>query len=114
MPFKDFQYTAQAPDIGGQAVFCHGDDGKIAPPGDAGNKTVLFAFQLLVKMLPDEGTGVVGGIGIADIKRDIGLTNRENAGFVQHLRTHIAQFAQLVIGNALDGTGIFHNAGVRH
>lgn len=53
-------------------------------------------------------------IGVADIQRNIRLANWKNTGLVQDLRSHIAKLPQLVIGDALDGAGIFHNAGIRH
>ena len=57
---------------------------------------------------------MAGGVGVADIQRNVLLSHGEHRALVQHLRAHIAQLAQLVIGYALDGVGIIDDARIGH
>lgn len=58
--------------------------------------------------------GWPGGVGVADVERDILLAHGEDRALVQHLRADEAQLTQLVIGDALDGQRVGHDAGVGH
>jgi len=57
----------------------------------------------------------VGGIvGVADVQGDIFLPDGEHRALVQHLRAQVTQLTQLAVGDAADGFGVLHDAGIGH
>ena len=84
------------------------DDGVVFLARDAGDEPTVVH---VVERLHDERAGVVGVVGVADVERDILLAHGEDRALVQHLRADEAQLTQLVIGDALDGQRVGHDAG---
>ena len=60
----------------------------------------------------DHGAGRVGVVGVADVDGNARRLHREDGGFVQHGRAHVRKFAQLGVGDHVDGRGVVHDARV--
>ena len=110
---KDFKHLAHRAHLGGQSLFADADHGEILLAGDAGDE-VPVRVGVVVEALHDNGAGVGGIVGIADIERDVLFCHREDRVLMQDLRTEIAELAELGIGHAGDRFGVFHDPGVRH
>ena len=89
-----------------------GDDGESLLAGDAGDEAALL--RLVADGFQDHRARMVGGVGVADVERDVFLAHGEDRAFVQHLRADVAQLAQLAVGHAADGLRIVDDAGVSH
>ena len=112
MLFKNLEHLPQRAHLRTHSGLGNGDDGEIFAPGYAGDEAV--ADLLVGKALHDKRAGVIRLVRVADVERNILLTHREHRALMQHLRAHVAQLAQLVVGYALDGVGIVNYARIGH
>ena len=112
VPLQHGEHPPQHAHLAAHAPLADGDDGEILLAGDAGDEPLGVA--VLVEPLLDDGAGVIGGIGVADVQGDILLPDGEDGALVEHLSAGVAQLPQLVIGHLGDGLGVLHDPGVRH
>ena len=112
MPLQHRQNLPQHTHLAAHAPLGQRDDGEVLLAGNAGDKPV--GIRIPVKPLPDHGARILGGIGIADVQRDVLLPDREDGSLVEDLGTAVAQLPQFVVGDLRDGLGIVHDPGVRH
>ena len=111
MALKHLEHLPEHAHARGHAGFGDGDDGVVFLARDAGDEPPVVH---IVERLHDERSGVIRGVGVADVERDVLLAHGEDRALVQHLRTDEAQLAQLVIRDALDRQRVGHDAGVGH
>ena len=109
---EDGQHLAQIPHFTAQAAFAHGNDAEIFLAGDAGEEAVRVGIPL--EGFLNHGSRIAGGIGVADVQRNVLFPHGEDGALVKHLGTGVAQLPQLVIGDLGDGGRVIHNAGVGH
>ena len=94
-------------------VLGDGDDGEVAPPGNAGDEALVRAVAVL-HVLHDHRAGVVGGVGVADIERYALFLHRLHRLLMQHRCAHERQLPQLSVGYARDGLRVVDDLRVRH
>ena len=91
-------------------VLFNGDDAKILAARYARQDGIL----LFKRLGHDQRARVVRAARIFDVDGDIRLPHRKHGILMQHLRAHVGKLPQLLVGDAADGPGIPHNAGIRH
>ena len=109
---QDGEDLPQHANLVAHAPLGQGDDGEVLLAGNAGDEPVRIGVAL--KALLDHGAGILRGVGIADVQRDVLLPHGEDGALVKHLGPGIAQLPELVVGDLGDGLGIVYDPGVRH
>ena len=112
MALQDGEDLPQHANLVAHAPLGQGDDGEVLLAGNAGDEPVGIGIAL--KALLDHGAGILRGVGIADVQRDVLLPHGEDGALVEHLGPGIAQLPELVVGDLGDGLGIVYDPGVRH
>ena len=112
MPLQHRQNLPQHAHLAAHAPLGQRDDREVLLAGDAGDEPV--GIRIPIEPLPDHGARILGGIGIADVQRDVLLPDREDGSLVEDLSAAVAQLPQFVVGDLRDGLGIVHDPGVCH